>query len=162
KIDDESHFRRFLDVYRAFPQDADGWSPTMPVATNPRVAGGEQPIANTAFIANPLARAWAQLLNLRYRMLMIYLSHAFNHAGAEHHVACANARGMLIHRTFGEMYNIRAIAKILVHLPLDGPEEATRAGPPFEMPYTVHLPVDERDCWRLHLDLLNGSATLIQ
>jgi len=43
-----------------------------------------------------------------------------------------------------------------------GASKETRAGPPFDMPYTVKLPAAERDCWRLHLDLLEASANLIR
>jgi hypothetical protein len=34
------------------------------------------------------------------------------------------------------------------------------AGPPFEMPYSLVLPMGEADCWRLHQDLLASSDDL--
>jgi hypothetical protein len=58
------------------------------------------------------------------------------------------------------MYNLRVIAKIIVRLPLDRPQDNPRAGPTFEMPYAIVLPAAERDCWRLHLDLLEASIAL--
>jgi hypothetical protein len=67
---------------------------------------------------------------------------------------------MIVHRTFGEMYNLRVIAKIIMKLPLDLPQDDLRAGPPFEMPYAIALPAAERDCWRVHMDLLEASLTL--
>jgi hypothetical protein len=159
-IDETSHFRRFLEIYREFPKATDGWSPTANVARNPRTLGGEAPILDTNLIANKQTRHWGDLLNLRYRMLLLYLSHAFRLSGAGPYHEDAKARGMIVHRTFGEMYNLRAISKIITRLPIDLPQDDLRAGPPFEMAYSIALPAAERDCWRVHLDLLEASIAL--
>jgi hypothetical protein len=159
-IDETSHFRRFLQLYREFPNAAAGWSPTANVAHNPRTMGGEIPIPGTSLIANKQTRYWGDLFNLRYRMLLLYLSHGFRLSGAGPHHADTKARGMIVHRTFGEMYNLRAIARTMTKLPLGLPQDGLRAGPPFEMPYSVALPAAERDCWRMHMDLLEASITL--
>jgi hypothetical protein len=156
----KSHFRRFLEIFREFPDDEAGWSPVMQLAPNPRVVGGDESIQDTTYVANPHAHGWAQLINLRYRMLLAYLSHAFNLSGAHPTTFDAKARGLVVHHVFGEMYNLRTVAKILVRLPVDKPANPERAGPPFEMSYTVKLPTAERDCWRLHLDLLEASDDL--
>jgi hypothetical protein len=64
----------------------------------------------------------------------------------------------VLNRVFGEMYNLKAIAGLLVQLPLKSdPKE--RAGPPFELPYTLNFPTHETDFWRLHLDLVEAAAT---
>jgi hypothetical protein len=55
---------------------------------------------------------------------------------------------------FGEMYNLKAIADLLVRLPRHG---GGCAGPPFEMPYSLDLPQAERDIWRQYNDLLASS-----
>jgi hypothetical protein len=159
-IDERSHFRRFLDIYRRFPTPAEGWSPTANIASNPRTMGGEVAIAGTSLIANEQSRHWGDLFNLRYRMLLLYLSHGFRVSGAGPFQEDSKARGMIVHRTFGEMYNLRAIANIMTRLPLGLPRDPARAGPPFEMPYSIALPAAERDCWRLHMDLLQASITL--
>lgn len=159
-IDETSHFRRFLEIYREFPKATADWSPTANVARNPRTMGGEIPIPDTKFIANRQSRYWGDLFNLRYRMLLLYLSHAFRLSGAGPYHEDTAARGMIVHRTFGEMYNLRVIAKIIMKLPLDLPQDDLRAGPPFEMPYAIALPAAERDCWRVHMDLLEASLTL--
>jgi hypothetical protein len=158
---ERSHFRRFLKVYQEFSKVQGDWSPVLPLAVNPRATGGSQRIKGTTWIANPRSRAWAQLFNLRYRMLLAYLSHAFNLSGGEGPLPDAKARGMVVHRTFGEMYNLRTMARLLVHMPVGGAAKPTRAGPPFEMPYSIRLPRSERDCWRLHLDLLQASSKVI-
>jgi hypothetical protein len=159
-VDETSHFRRFLKIYREFPKADADWSPTANVARNPRTMGGEIPIDHTNLIANDQSRHWGDLFNLRYRMLLLYLSHAFRLSGAGPFHEDTKARGMIVHRTFGEMYNLRSIGKIMVRLPLGLAKDKPRAGPPFEMPYSIALPAAERDCWRLHMDLLEASHTL--
>jgi hypothetical protein len=156
----KSHFRRFLEIYREFPKAADGWSPTANIAHNPRTMGGVTAIPGTSFIADEQSRHWGDLFNLRYRMLLLYLAHAFRISGSNYRHEDTGARGMIVHRTFGEMYNLRAIAKTLMKLPLDSAQGGLCAGPPFEMPYSIALPAAERDCWRLHLDLLQASTAL--
>jgi hypothetical protein len=59
------------------------------------------------------------------------------------------------------MYNIKAIASILVQLPLtDKAGDKQRAGPPFQMPYTLAISMDPMDRWRQHSDLLRGALDL--
>ena len=82
------------------------------------------------------------LFNVRYRKLLVNLSHAFELTNDTIRSRTTIApRGGLIHRTFAEMYNLRAIAGLLVRLParMDD-EDGPRAGPPFQMPYTLALP----------------------
>ena len=65
---------------------------------------------------------------------------------------------MVMHRAFGEMYNLKTIAGLLVRLPLNGPDKpGAHAAPPFELPYTLELPHAEIDIWRQHHDLLEAS-----
>jgi hypothetical protein len=66
----------------------------------------------------------------------------------------------MLQRVFAEMFNVKAIAEILVRLPRGDPAAAERAGPPFEMPYTTILPRDDADCWHLHRDLLETCRGL--
>ena len=61
---------------------------------------------------------------------------------------------MVMHRVFGEMYNLKAIAGLLVRLPI----HRGCAGPPFEMPYSMDLPPADRDIWLLYDDLLASSS----
>jgi ferritin-like protein len=159
---ERSHFRRFLRLYREFPKEGADWSPVADIPLNPRTMGGKLPIEGTTYIANKHSRHWADLFNLRYRMLLLYLSHAYRVSGMGNRHADSKARGMLVHRTFGEMYNLRAVSQILMQLPLCDPADERRAGPPFEMPYSITLPAVEHDCWLLHMDLLEASAALIR
>jgi hypothetical protein len=59
------------------------------------------------------------------------------------------------------MYNLRSIAELLMRLPLHS-DGSTLAGPPFELPYTLALPLREADCWRLHRDLLQASQRYVR
>jgi hypothetical protein len=174
--DEQSHFRRFLDIYREFPDGE--WTPTRPVPINPKTemdlnasrvvrlsaakakAKAAPPVAVSTVISHPESVTWAHLFNVRYRMLLMYLSHAYQLAGAMGQGDALTPRGLIINRTFGEMYNVRAISNILVELPLDESGSGAVAAPPFEMPYTLDLPDTEPDRWRLHRDLLETALRL--
>lgn len=156
---ERSHFDRFLEIYRAMValDGADLECVTRPVAANPRTGAAVAGAAAGHVITDPEALQWAHLFNLRYRMLLTNLSHAFALAGP----ADQSHRGRLIHRTFSEMYNLRAISGILVTLPLADPNsDGMTAGPPFEMPYTLELPRREHDRLLLECDLLRAAGAL--
>ncbi|HWC25640.1 MAG TPA: ferritin-like domain-containing protein, partial [Solirubrobacteraceae bacterium] len=168
--EDESHFERFLKVHEeleALSED-ERRALVREVATNPTtdlsgpdVGAAPADTETTSPIANPAARLWAHLFNVRYRKLLVSLAHAFELAEDRTQPVTPGPRGSLIHRAFAEMYNLRAIAGLLVALPLDHVRpDGARAGPPFQMPHTLMLPHDEDDRWRLHRDLLDASATL--
>lgn len=171
--DEESHFRRFLNIYRDYPDGE--WTPTRPVPINPttvmdlnanrvvlrttaKARAAPAPACQT--ITHPESATWAHLFNLRYRMLLVNLSHAYELAGATGQGEALTPRGLLINRTFGEMYNVRSISNILVQLPLDESGSGAVAAPTFEMPYSLDLPLTEVDRWRLHRDLLEASQHL--
>jgi hypothetical protein len=170
-----SHFRRFLDIYKRLRQIREiepGFEFSRPLAENPRTPRDPAPGADRsapqdwsdgdahgAFITHPAAREWAHLLNLRYRMLLAYLTHAYSLSGALVRAGQLTMRGTIVNFTFGEMYNLSTISGMLVDLPLgDGRRSA---GPPFEMPYSLPLPASEHDRYRLHRDLLAASRSLI-
>ena len=155
---ESSHFRRFLNVFRAFPKDG-SWQPVLPLPTNPLAPGlaagaGQTPITNSE------AGIWANIFNVRYRMLLSYLAHTYNAPRAAGAAGMESHRGVIINRMFGEMYNLRAIASILVQFPLaEGSSE--RCGPTFQMPYTLQLPESEAAYWTLHLNLIAATADLL-
>ena len=175
--EDESHFQRFLKIYeeltvlgedarKALIRDV-AKNPTThlngPDVPRPDVAADPDKPDTTSAITNPEARMWAHLFNVRYRRLLVNLSHAFELAADQSDLGGPGPRGTLINRSFAEMYNLRSIAGVLVGLPLDqAKRDDERAGPPFQMPHSLMLPHDEPDRWRLHRDLLDASATLIE
>ena len=93
-------------------------------------------------------------------MLLTYLTHTYRLAPASLRPQQPDVRGTVIHHAFGEMYNLKAIAERLVELPLASARSEKRAGPPFEMPYTLAMPVEDINCWRLHRENLVASQAL--
>ena len=94
-------------------------------------------------------------------MVLAYLTHSFDLDGGMNETAPWSPRGTLISATFGEMYNMRAIATFLVQTPLSKKDSDKFAGPPFQMPYTLSRPAGEANRWRLHRNLLQASRPLI-
>jgi len=157
----ESHFHRFSAImtdFQEFRQKTPQWEPwTHPVATDPHVRWPHEPETEST-ITHPLSEKWANLFNLRYRMLLTYLSHSFQLARDEGE---ARLRGAVIHKVFAEMYNLKAIAGILVRLPLTCEAlDERHAGPPFQMPYTLAISMDPVERWWLHHDLIKGALAL--
>lgn len=151
-----SHFGLFLDIYDKFP-DESGWRPARPVARNPTTDDDAPPERR---ITHPLALRWAELFNLRYRMLLMFLVHSFD-IEAPVSPSQRTSRGLLISWAFGEMYNLRSIASILMDLPLRKDAGGLFAGPPFEMPYSLALAPRESGRWRQHRDMLQASQMCI-
>ena len=179
----ESHFERFLDIHRRFREldDADV-KVTWPVTENPNtteapteqadlkrmVDAVQEAYTARGRITHPRALAWAHLFNLRYRLLLGYLSH-FLRLSQELYVTGPGpqrgdrtARGLLLIWTFDEMRRLKKIAGKLVQLPRHDPPDGTHAGPPFELPYTLNLPDREEDRWRMHLDVSRASVRLVR
>lgn len=149
----DSHFARFLAIYREVDENL---PPSRPLPRDPTTNAVDA--NNRAVITNPSAIRWCQLFDLRYRMLLFRLKHAFS-VRAREATDQPTDRGQLIAWTFGEMYNLRAIAGIIIQLPMTvGGTDV--AGPPFEMPYTISLPDWDSDKWRAHRAQLANSKKL--
>jgi len=156
-----SHFIRFLSVYQEMKAVAgEGWSPARNLAINPIVGDPQDGGPDSTPVVHREAQMWAELHNQRYRMLLTYLTHSFTLDDGLVSAGNRTPRGAIINATFGEMYNLRAIAGILVTLPVaDGSD--VMAGPPLQMPYTLDLPSGEEEKWQLHGDLIHASGHLI-
>ncbi len=158
-----SHFDRFAQVFREMKriqEDDPDWSPTRHVPTNPIILDPTRIIAESTHITAEPSRTWASLFNVRYRMLLTYLTHTYRMTrptvGEDDGVY-----GAVIVKIFGEMYNLKTLAGILVRLPLVKAEDPRRAGPTFQMPYTLTLPNSDIDCWKQARDLVSSSQELI-
>lgn len=162
--EEASHFDRFAHMFRAYERILEKepkWAPARPVPRNPVVARDRAyaPKGSTP-ITNDESRVWATLFNVRYRMLLTLLTSAAG--GPRDAIELMTVRrAPLIARIFGEMYNLKAIAGVLVRLPLDSPKKPERAGPPFQMPYTLVPPTPEANFWRQQRDLLTTSAEMV-
>lgn len=169
-----SHFERFLSIFKSMSklmEEEPGWNPARNVAVCPFVPGKDEKgevlpseNVNTKYekdaIINPEARSWAHLFNVRYRMLLNYLAHSFLLDDGFNNSGSVSPRATVINATFGEMYNLRSIANVLVKLPLGGKSDKN-AGPPFLIPYTLNLPTGEPNRWREHKDMIEATAIII-
>jgi hypothetical protein len=156
--DEPSHFERFMRLLDAFRTANNPRDLVHPVPVNPTTTLGPDKPEGSTSIEQRTSRHWGMLFNLRYRALLTYLSHSYRLARLVD-TREPNVRGAVMHKAFGEMYNLKAIAGVLVRRPLkDGvPGDQACAAPPFEMPYTMDLPIDEPDCWQQHKDILKAS-----
>jgi hypothetical protein len=157
-----SHFERFHAIYREFRRTAgaEGWKPARDVVVNPVVLANstdKAPPGCTA-ITDERSKLWASLFNLRYRMLLAYLTHALLLARQDEDGEMPSLRGAIMHRVFAEMYNLKTISGILMRRPSGA--NGRRAGPPFQMPYTLALPVTPRNRWLLYKDLILEACKL--
>lgn len=71
-------------------------------------------------------------------------------------------RGKLSGWAFDEMGNVKALAGKLMDRPLRADSLADRAGPPFQLPYSLAVPGRERDWWWTHRDILDASIRLCE
>jgi hypothetical protein len=171
--DEPSHFDRFRKLLEEFEREGKHSNLVHNVPVNPTTIGRRDRPRGSTSIEQTTSLLWATLFNLRYRALLTYLTHTFRLARLVD-TEEPNVRGAMMHKIFGEMYNIKAVAGILVRRPLrNAPvsgraatrgaganksgDDAVCAAPPFEMPYTIDLPMDEPDCWRRHQDILSSS-----
>jgi Ferritin-like len=170
-----SHFERFFALYKTLAALPAGTVVTRQVATDPNttpnptapVPAGMDALVEAqrgpGRITHPQARAWAQLFNLRYRLLLGQLEHFLRQDGPRYtDDGDRTARGLLLIGTFDEMRHLSKIAGKLVQLPLTDPAGALRAGPPFELPYSLDLPDGEPQRWRMHLDASRAAVTLVR
>jgi hypothetical protein len=169
----DSHFRRFFDIYRAFPKDA-SWSPVLPVAVNPNTTSApvdldllypeekeEEKELAKGRITNEQTRLWAQLFNNRYRVLLSCLIHALNLDVSSGQQA-VNQHKLLIGWAFEEMTNLCQLSGVLNALNRTGNADDGMAGATFELPYTLSFSNDNVDRWRRQRDVLVAAALLYE
>jgi hypothetical protein len=173
-----SHFGRFIAIYRQYPETDEqmghvDWIPFRPVPTNPNTLISPSSVAHLedGRITAPVSRHWAQLSNIRYRMLLLDIAHALHLEGPMEEMDgfTPTMRGNLREWAFIEMRGegfdggLKGISEKLVRLPLkaEGSSQEQAAALPFELPYTLALPDRDRDRWRLHLALIEGASSLI-
>ena len=153
------HFERLIEVFRGFKEaEKAGWCPSLPLATNPTMV--RRANNDESYISSDRSRAWASLCNVRYKILLLSLMHTFKLARVTRHNE-PSLRTVMMHRVFGEMYNLKAIARMLIEMPMtDSAGDQRRVGPPFEVPRDHSLPPNEIDCWYMHIDTLGHARDL--
>jgi hypothetical protein len=169
EIGEPSHFERFVEIYtqyKEFHASNKSWKATYDIPDNPTTREDfARSTPKTTYISAQLAPAahfFGQLFNQRYRLLLNFLAHSFQ-LGRSQPLGLPGRRGMVMHRAFGEMYNLKAISALLVRLPLDCKKpDGMHAAPPFELPYSLNLPHSEDDIWRQHKELIEASRDTCQ
>lgn len=147
----ESHFRRFLELYKTL-RDMEG-PYSFPVPEDPSASAS----SGTSAITFPPSRYLAQLANLRYRFLLASIPHSLGIARGD------AARGTLIGWSFAEMTShIGPMARLLVTMPRQAAGGKTLAAAPFDLPYSLVLAVREPDRWRMLGEILTESAGRIE
>jgi hypothetical protein len=173
--DTTSHFGRLIEIYKEYPETDEhmgpvDWIPFRPVPTNPNTLISRSSVAplERGRITDPISRLWAQLSNVRYRMLLLDIAHALHLEGPMVGDGSLTMRGHLRDWAFFEMRGegfagLRGVSERLVQLPLkaEGSSQEQAAALPFELPYTLALPDRDLDRWRLHLALIEGASNLI-
>lgn len=169
-----SHFGRFLDIYRPFPEaNAAGWSvpPAFAVSTNPTPV--QTPVVPGSTITNNASQLWARLLDLRYRALLATLAHctaipqmsAAPAPGSPTPPTPTAALNAVVTRVFSVMLeaplSVAELAKLLAQMPRTNTAADGMAGAPFTMPYSLPIPDRDRERWQLQLDLVDSVAALV-
>lgn len=160
----KSHFERFFAIYKQWLTLGIDPNPAARIPINPteiRVDERRSPSGSSTYIADSRSNRWAKLFNLRYRLLLTALGHTLQSPRRADATGTPGTRGTLIHLSFGEMYNLKAIANILVRSPRDSRRDPKRAGPPFQMPYGSQLPAVELDRWLIYADILDASQSIV-
>lgn len=163
-----SHFERFLQIFKEmmeFSKDSD-FSFTENIVSNPQIgidtSDEKEPLDNV--ITNKKTQLWAGLSNLRYHILLSFLTHSFLLDDGLNNGVKPTARGLIINSTFGEMYNMRTLSMILTGLNVKnstpGDNLPLKAGAPFQLPLNLDLPIGESNKWLAHRDLLEASISL--
>ncbi len=172
---EDSHFERFARIFRELEAAPCSFRPSHPLAPNPNTTDEPTPddilspeeITIEARLApgcikDPVTKLWAQLFNLRYRILLTSLAHLCESGPLWQDEE--RAQDVLRAWVFEEMTDasgsLRDLSRILIGLDVGG-LAGRKAGPTFELPYSLELPGRGRERWCLHLDLIDVTAELI-
>ena len=162
---DDTHFERFLRIFEQFVLHLEqgGVYPTLPVPVNPFTSdpASPEPAAEQNRITYLPARLWADLFDLRYRMLVLELWLLMSLPRTD------ERRSLLIdHAIRVEMrIAIRQIAARLVGLPRkdEAPGESSSgvAAPPFRLA-PGPLPTDAEGQRQMLRECMSAAATIAQ
>ena len=150
----DSHFRKFIEVLDAFNG---GLLDIRPLPTTPCVAGGPADEGPRTPLQHPYVRAWGELFNLRYTMLIVVLSCAIQASRADNN---GEDRELLLgedvfHRV---MHHIRPLMEQMASRKLMSLEPC---GPPFELQFD-HPPATAELRWRAFSELLRDEKAVAE
>lgn len=151
-----SHFQRFVNLYRAFPETDPirgrvSWTPVRPVVSDPNTLTTASP----GQITDDRSLRLAKFTNIRYRILLTSLQQSLLYQRGD------QRRTYLVKKiAFEEMRQIAKLSDVLMNSPAKQAQQRPNAGPPFELPYSLALSDHDPDRWRLFLDMFDASKTL--
>lgn len=162
----DSHFERFLSIYREFDTLDDDRVAFVSSRTDPN------PTTMTGFpntITDRRALLWAKILNEKYRLMLCILLHLLSRKSDNNTSYQNDSRTYLLGLLRSSMSGWGApnagmnnIATRLFELPLsDFDKLGTRAGPTFELPFTLSIPDDEIGRWYLYINIQNIELGLL-
>jgi hypothetical protein len=155
----QSHFCRFLSIYRDVVAKSDLLAAARRVPLNPVVPDRHRkdPVhASAEFIMHPASRRWAKLFNIRYQMLLLDMLLALSTSRRKD----PNLRDMLTEwASRHEMEHLKQIGQLLPTLPRKSGGGNLRAGAPFE---TTQFPPDNAKRWDMQRVLIKGSNETIR
>ena len=159
----KSHFQKFLGIYRDWKERGLDFEPWLPVPNEPTTSPPpkKKPAERVewTYITHPAARCWAQLFDLRYRLILDLIQHHLLLDETRGSVAVMR-RAALANAAMSEMHTLRWLAGALIRRPLTLPETRKRAAPAFELPYTFAFPDRDKDRAEMHRAVLEASKML--
>jgi hypothetical protein len=160
----DSHFLEFLKLFGDFVTGADaGQAPTvLALPRNPNTANDAATIDGR--ITHQLALLWAQLFNMRYRILLTELALALSESAGDNGgggglATRANLVGRAIHREMKGAFGLSVLTQKLIKLPQKS-DGTGIAAPPFEMP-DAPLPTEPAAHRDFLVKLLSDAAAII-
>lgn len=167
-----THYDRFIEIRRQFrrTKNASKWVWQVPInpVTDPlpnmiNSKGKITAAGKNRVITDIRSHRLAGLFNIRYRMLLSWLTHAHATARRDPSSAASPIFGHMMQLAFGEMITMKWIAEALVRMPFkrdQAKRDHRRAGPPFEMPFRLASPSNEHDLWRVHQEAFHAADRL--
>jgi hypothetical protein len=160
----DSHFLEFLQLFGDFVTRADGGqAPTvLALPVNPNTANDSATVNGR--ITHPVALLWAQLFNVRYRILLTELALALSESAGDNSgggglAGRDNLVSRAIHREMKNQFGISGLTQKLIKLPLKS-DGTGIAAPPFEMP-DAPLPTEPAAHRDFLVKLLSDAAAII-
>lgn len=161
---EDSHYERFLSIYREFDTvDSDRSNEvSVNVQPNPSLNVGAK-----NQITEERAVLWAELHDIKYRMTLSLLSHllTIECGDAVYTVKAQKDLLQLIHWEMSGRANqggLKQVSERLFSLPLSSSNKfGFRAGPCFNLPYTLAMPNSESGRWRYYLRLFNQQEEIL-
>jgi hypothetical protein len=141
---EHSHFTRFLamrDEYRSLLRDDPGFTPALPVATDPVLWRPVDPTGRV-FVDDPTAAAVGDLAEATYALMLWCLVQAYGECDAD------DTR-LLVGSAIGLMQTLALLGRALARLPASPSRPGLNAGITFEKPHALRPLVDGAAAWHI-------------